>query len=634
MNGSPPPELDRPFPTIAVWQRYVGIGPIEEARQKLVRMIQRGESLGVVMGPPGTGKTLLCHKLAASFRQSHVVVVLGDIRVTSRLGLIQQVLFHLGQPHQGQDEDSLHLGLVQTLTKSSGNLRPLLLIIDEAQMLSQELLDEVRMLTNLIRQGTPVVQTLLAGGPRLEDSLALPESESLVQRIAARCYLHPLTHGESAQYIRAALANSSWLVDDDAIASVHHASGGIPRLINQLMDAAVEIAAQQQTDNVTDRCVQAAWAELQQLPSPVLDAELRPQASEIEFGELDADTFGSFDFENESTPRETSSQLPTDDRSLADHVAKVTLPTNGQPADGHYADVAAILNSATIDCIAPEPWSPAMPTSGDNGETEFTEASYTEASYSDATPLGPNYLAQWATEPAWQPPCSTPESPESLESLESPDSHDFPGSPAGPSTAQPALSLELSEDLFGDDFDDEATLPLTHPAAAAPQADPAAEEWQLYREIQQLSQIARSAMYGDSSNDPSDGNGHPGMTPEAADSPASIPLSTARQIHQPQSPVAERHDRQPPPSAPPMPSVNPLASAWDADPSPHAADAMPDDERPVPHDDRDLLVVEEDVSLLIDPPNAVPATLGGPRPAATTIVQNYQDLFSRLRGQQ
>src|SRR5690606_10346183 len=118
------------------------------------------------------------------YRHSHAIVALGDIRVSSRLGLIQQVLFHLGKPHQGADESSLHLALVQALTQTADERRSLLLIIDEAQMLSSELLDEVRMMTNFVRQGRPLVQTLLVGGPRLEDSLADPQLESLTQRIA------------------------------------------------------------------------------------------------------------------------------------------------------------------------------------------------------------------------------------------------------------------------------------------------------------------------------------------------------------------------------------------------------------------------------------------------------------------
>ncbi len=585
MNQSHPAELDRPFPAIAVWQRYLGIGPIEEARQKLSRMINRGESLGVVMGPPGTGKTLLCHKLASLFRQSHEIVVLGDIRVTSRMGLIQQVLFHLGQPHHGQDEDSLHLALAHTLTKASGSLRSLLLIIDEAQMLSHDLLDEVRMLTNLVRAGRPVVQTLLVGGPQLEESLAAPQAESLVQRIAVRCYLHPLNHGETAEYIRTALGQLP--IDDQAIASVHRASGGIPRLINQLMDRAIEVAQQRRPQSVTDACVQLAWAELQQLPSPVLEAEIRQQTHAIEFAELDGE---AFDFENESTPWEDHHAAPT--ASQDDFL-------DCAPA-GEYADIAAILNSASIDCLPPE----AFPTEAFPAAMMPTEAVPTEVR------LQTTYTSI--------PPKATP------------------------------VASASPDELFGDDFDSEATLPLAGRVGAGSQPDPAAEELRLLGEIQRLSQAAQTAMYGEPAHQPYDQDDFR----QTSAKPASIPFYTAQPGRSGGAPVWEPEstegsyddstttddsgydvaDELAAPFAAARPSAssastisastNPLAAAWQAG------------DWDVPSDDRDLLVVEEEVSLLIDPPSGLGSPSRAPQPAAQRIVQSYQDLFSRLRGQQ
>ncbi len=279
--------MDRPFKGVPSIHCYVPIGPIEEARQRLGRMIDRGEALGVVMGPPGTGKSLLCQRIAAAYRTSHWVVLLGDIRVTSRLGLIQQVLYHLHQPHQPAEEGALYLMLIEWLSQSPDGSRPLLLIIDEAQMLSAELLDEVRMLTNLARNGRPLVQTVLVGSPKLEEPLADPQQESLAQRIAARCYLHPMNQAETAKYIRVQLASSAMSIDEDAIATIQHATMGVPRLINQLMSQAVEFATRDRAERISADGIQRAWADLQQLPSPLLEPKLRECAtSRVEFGEL------------------------------------------------------------------------------------------------------------------------------------------------------------------------------------------------------------------------------------------------------------------------------------------------------------------------------------------------------------
>ena len=220
-----PAGVDRPFSSVPVYERYLAIGSIEEARSRICRMIERGDGLGIVVGPPGTGKTLLCQRIAAQFRSSHATVMLGDVRVTSRTGLLQQVLLNLGQPYQGMEESEMQRRLVECLTQGSSGGSALLLVIDEAQLLSTELLEEIRMLTNLIRDGRQLVQTILVGGPKLEDPLADPQMESLSQRIVARCYLHPMTQAESCQYIRSLLAVTGLKIDDDAIAAVHHACG-------------------------------------------------------------------------------------------------------------------------------------------------------------------------------------------------------------------------------------------------------------------------------------------------------------------------------------------------------------------------------------------------------------------------
>ncbi|MGV3486117.1 MAG: AAA family ATPase, partial [Planctomycetaceae bacterium] len=147
MKMPSPTGIDRPFPNVPASDRYLAIGSIEEARCRICKMIDRNEGLGVIIGPPGTGKTLLCQRLAAQYRTTHTVVSLGDIRVSSRTGLIQQVLLQLRLPQQGLDEQAMQLALLECLAKGNDGARSLLLLIDEAQMLSLELLDEIRMLT-------------------------------------------------------------------------------------------------------------------------------------------------------------------------------------------------------------------------------------------------------------------------------------------------------------------------------------------------------------------------------------------------------------------------------------------------------------------------------------------------------
>jgi len=579
-------DADRPFPGVPVWQRYVGIGPIEEARQKLCRMINRGEALGVVMGPPGTGKTLLCHKLASLHRQSHEIVMLGDIRVTSRLGLIQQVLFHLGQPHLGKDEDALHLALVQTLNQASGAARKLLLLIDEAQMLTSDLLDEIRMMTNIVRDGQPMVQTILAGGPRLEDALSDPQLESLTQRIAARCYLHPLTHGETDQYIRTSMSSMRLAIDDQAISSVHHASGGIPRLINQLMDQAIEVAVSSLRNRLDDTCIQIAWSELQQLPSPILESDLRPHSGSIEFGELDGVTF---DFENETIPVTPSTRTASEAAARVETAPKAEA--NAGVTASAYADIALILESASIDCLSDLA---------------------AQSSYGYWSQVAAEAVARAAEPLVTRPSAAAP----SLSSpIEQPTVRIIPVTTRSTIVIddEPEPATPMSHELFGAEFDHETSLPIDLNDSVRQRIDPANDELTLHDEIRRLSAVAEAAVTG----------GVAGQRPDRQSSRPgdmqSIAITGERELRfAPEEPAApgDSYDL-------PDELVAPLAVVW--------SDEQSDNDC---FDDRDMLVIEEDVSVIIDTPETGFVASGAMRKPSLKIVQNYQNLFSRLRGQQ
>jgi len=565
-----PADSNRPFPGVPVCHRYVGIGPIEEARQKLCRLIQRGEALGVVMGPPGTGKTLLCQKIASLHRDTHEMVMLGDLRVNSRTGLVRQVLFHLGQPHQSVDEDSLHMTLVKTLTGSAGADRPLLLVIDEAQMLSTDLLDEVRMLTNLVRDGQPLVQTILVGSPRLEEALADPQLESLSQRIAARCYLHPLTHGETDHYIRTGLGSTRLSIDEPAVLSVHHASGGIPRLINHLMDRAIEISLTWKKQRLDDGCVQAAWADIQQLPSPVLDAPWQPQGATIEFGELDAE---AFDFDNETT------------RPVAQaHAVKATEET---AARSSYSDIESILASTSIDCLS----EPNAEASG-GCWTEFSQ--YEKAIGSKADEV----KSDAGTSSAIRRARIDAAARESRQVEPSTSRVDF----SGHNRSTPSTPGRI--ELFGDDYDQEMSIVIG--TSPTPHAGGDADEWQIHRTIESLSAEASSATGTK-------------FSPKAVLPPTGAADHTAKRTTMSRFVRAEEvsdesHDI-------PREFASPLAIVWSDDDGDDGS-----------RDDRDMLVVEEELSLRIDTPESGAIASGALRRPSQKVEQNYQNLFSRLRG--
>jgi type II secretory pathway predicted ATPase ExeA len=277
----PTPRVDLYFPAAA----------IENARQALARSIERGEGPGLVIGPPGTGKTLLLHVLAQQFDGAFSVVQLTGGRLATRVALLQTILYELALPYRGLDEGELRLALIDAVEPTSDGQSGLLLLVDEAHTLPLRVLEELRMITNLVRDGQPRVRLVLAGGPVLEERFASPKLSSLAQRLAARCYLEALSAGETAAYVRAQIkavgGEPSRLVDDAAMQAIFRATDGIPRLINQVCDHALLLASLGGADGLSSEAIEEAWADLQQLPTPWSGGSHDVAAANVvEFGQL------------------------------------------------------------------------------------------------------------------------------------------------------------------------------------------------------------------------------------------------------------------------------------------------------------------------------------------------------------
>lgn len=343
----------RPFPPLPCDSQYFPATAIEAARQTLIRCVQRGEGPAMVIGPSGTGKTLLCQLLAAHFRSTLRVAVLSRGWLSTRRALLQAILYELGENYRGMDEGELRLALVEYATAGDACPNGLLLVVDEAHTLPLRLLDEIRMLTNLAADGQPRVRLVLAGGAALEERFAAPKLDSFSQRIVARCYLEALNRSETQLYVHS-LVNSAGgrgeaLFSRDACEAVHRASDGVPRIINQVCDHALFLAASGGHRQVDAGCVEEAWADLQQLPTPWnADAEAaKPAADIIEFGGLDEEDVA------EEAPSEAAETLP---------LLRITPDSDESPAEPmlqieQIEDAVAQLQS---DCDPAETGAPEV----------------------------------------------------------------------------------------------------------------------------------------------------------------------------------------------------------------------------------------------------------------------------------
>lgn len=289
---------ERPFLVAPRVDRYYPAGAVEYARQTLSRGIERTEGPGLLIGPAGTGKTMLCHLLAEQFRDAYKVVLLSSTRLGAPRDLLQNILFELGLPYRDMEEGEMRLALIDHLKPRESCPHGMLLIVDEAHTLKLQLFEEIRMLTNLVRDGRPRVQLVLAGGPLLEERFASPKLESLNQRIAARCYLHAMNREETCEYLRSQMTAvgraAEHVFSDDALHAVYTATDGIPRLVNQLCDHALVLAAVGGHARLDAAGIEEAWADLQQLPTPAtmsnqitLGGTTAETGDVVEFGQLD-----------------------------------------------------------------------------------------------------------------------------------------------------------------------------------------------------------------------------------------------------------------------------------------------------------------------------------------------------------
>jgi type II secretory pathway predicted ATPase ExeA len=310
----------RPFLSAPNPQRYFAAGAIEDARQRIVRAIARSEGPAILVGGAGTGKSLLLAVLAEQFAAKMAVVTLAGAQLCTRRALLQMILFELGLEYRGMDEGELRLAILSHLrgqkhahtdvgmapgaklqadVKTQAKPTRLLLLVDEADTLPIRLLEELRVLTNVSAAGLPLVSLVLAGSPVLEERFADPQLDMFAQRLAARCYLAPLGREETHQYVRSQVAavgiKPEKLFTADAYEAIHSATGGVPRLVNQLGDQLVWMAEETGCAPLDATLVQQAWSDLQQLPAPWNhDGAAAPSAGSseasgvIEFGELDA----------------------------------------------------------------------------------------------------------------------------------------------------------------------------------------------------------------------------------------------------------------------------------------------------------------------------------------------------------
>ncbi len=236
----------------------------EEALACLTYGIQSRKGFVLLTGEVGTGKTTLINKLLEWLRAQQVPTAFV---FNSRMNVPQfldYMMADFGIPCETRSKSQILMRLYNWLLERYRAGETAVLIVDEAQNLADEVLEEIRMLTNLETFTEKLLQIVLVGQTELDQKLKQPHLRQLRQRLTLRAKTHPLSADESKAYIqqrlRIAGSNGQPIFDADALAAIHRYSSGIPRLVNL----------------ICEHCLVSAFVDQQKVVGPtIVDAVAR-----------------------------------------------------------------------------------------------------------------------------------------------------------------------------------------------------------------------------------------------------------------------------------------------------------------------------------------------------------------------
>ena len=246
--------------------------------------LQQGQGFVVVTGDIGTGKTTL---LSALFRELDATNVIAVRINSSNLGpedLLRFLCAQLQLPWESLGKAALLWQLERCFRDAVVTHRRVLLVVDEAQNLPRESLEELRMLSNFEHDGQPAVQGFLLGQREFRDALQAPGLEQFRQRVLASHHLQPLSLAETETYIRHRLGCVGWHGDpvlaDGLCQRVFSFTNGVPRRINTLMDRLLLNASLVGSHLLDDHIVREVTSELvaeRNAGAPPVTPTLSPQ---------------------------------------------------------------------------------------------------------------------------------------------------------------------------------------------------------------------------------------------------------------------------------------------------------------------------------------------------------------------
>ena len=293
----------------------------------------------VITGEIGSGKTTLIETFLKELEKDVVVAQINQTQV-SAIEFLQTVLVQFGfQPFRMKKAELLST-LNEFLVEQYANGRRVLLIVDEAQNLSNKVLEEIRLLSGVETTKEKVLRIILAGQPELNDKLNSPSLIQLAQRIRLRFHLTALSKSDTSAYIQHRLevagSQGRQIFHPDTYALVYRYTGGIPRLVNTLWDTSMMAAFAQDRDTVGVDDIEAAVEELQwveyaerSVKLHALSSEGAPGERRVVLGRILVGVNGQTIAERELTPgrfiigRTPDNDLQIDSKYISRHHAQI-----------------------------------------------------------------------------------------------------------------------------------------------------------------------------------------------------------------------------------------------------------------------------------------------------------------------
>lgn len=258
--------------------------------------LSKGEGFVVITGEIGAGKTVFIDYFLSNLPKTSAVTATVANTQFEADDFLKMVASAFGLRLDHDDKATVFRNLEAFLVDVHQKGLRAILVIDEAQGLPLSALEELRMLSNIYRQGRPLLQVFLVGQPEFRRKLAAQGLEQLRQRIVAIHHLSPLSEEETRNYILHRLQHAGWNDDPriagDCLALIHREARGVPRLINNLCDRLLwhafiedkhEILRSDVELVVDDMKLDASGLDLEGAPPPDVDLEApadEPQASQ------------------------------------------------------------------------------------------------------------------------------------------------------------------------------------------------------------------------------------------------------------------------------------------------------------------------------------------------------------------